>query len=135
MSLETSKKILKIFGILSIIGGVLTIILGIVGLAGGGLAATEDATVGGIVIVVGLIALVSGIVSLLEGIFSVKAAKDPSKIQPAWIFAVIGVVMSAISLIMGFVNNGASGAFSNILSLAISILIFVAANTIKKSNQ
>ena len=82
MDLETSKKLLKIFGI--IILGILGILSGLLAFAGGGLIAaanqSDAATLGaGLAVVAGVILVISGIVSLLQGIFSVRAAKDTSK--------------------------------------------------------
>ena len=139
MTLETSKKILKIFGIIGIIIGILGIIGGLVALAGGGAVASagtsdDEIGLGVVAIVAGVFVLISGIVSLLEGIFSVRAAKDSSKIMPAWVFAIIGLVSGAISFITN-IRNGASSVVGAIISLAISVLVFIAANTIKKSNQ
>ena len=136
MSLDTSNKILKVTGILSIIGGVFMFILGILAVAGGGAIgmvaeAEDEAVAGGIAVFAGLMILFAAAITLLEGIFSVRAAKDNSKINPAWIFAIIGLVSSIISMITNIANGGS--VFSGIFSLALSILIFVAANTIKKS--
>ena len=135
MNIETSKKILKIAGILSIIGGVIGILVGILATAGGGILAglgeAEDQGEGAMVAVVGVIVLIAGIVSLIEGIFSTRAAKDTSKIKPAWIFAIIGLVTNGISFVSGIINGGGS-AGSGIVSVAFSVLIFIAANSIKK---
>ena len=68
-----------------------------------------------------------GLISILEGIFSIRGAKDASKIMPAWIFAIIGVIAAVIGLFTG----GSMG--SSIASLIVNIVIFVAANKIKKS--
>lgn len=136
MSLEASKKILKIFGILCIIFSILGIIIAIAGLAGGGLmASTGDDTaigVGAVAIIFSVFLLISGVISLLEGIFSVRAAKDTSKIMPAWVFAIIDLVLRVVGLIMNF-KNGTSSIVSSVIGLGIGVLIFVAANTIKKS--
>lgn len=51
--------------------------------------------------------------------------------MPAWIFAVIGIVANVINLISAMINNGSP--FSNIISLVFSILVFIAANTIKNN--
>ena len=75
--------------------------------------------------------VITGIVSLIEGICSVRAAKDNSKIGPAWWFAIISLVMGIISIVANLANG--SGVAGSIPSLLISILIFMAANTIKKS--
>ncbi len=143
MSLETSKKILKIVGILCVISGIIGIIIGILGFLGGGIIGAgvvnesievteEVGQAMGVGFLLGVVGLISGIVDLLEGIFSINASKDSDKIMPAWIFALIGVVMAGISLIGSF-GGEASGIISGIISVALSILVFVAANTIKNS--
>ena len=139
MSLETSRKVLKISGILSIIFGVLGIIMGILVFATGGMIATsvdmgveDNAMVAGISLVGGIMAVIAGIIALIEGIFSLRGAKDSTKIMPAWVFAIIGLIFGVINLIGSF-GNGASSIFSNVISLLISALIFAAANTIKRS--
>ena len=139
MSLENSKKILKIFGILGIIGGIFMIILGVVGVAlGGAVIGTagdveEDMVTGATVTIAMVIVLISGIVSLLEGIFSVRASKDTTKIQPAWIFAIIGLVSAVIGVVSAITSGGSF--LSPLGTLAINGVIFMAANTIKKSNN
>ena len=78
---------------------------------------------------VGAIAIffILGLISILEGIFSIRGAKDASKIMPAWIFALIGLIGAIVGLFMG----GSMG--SSIASLIVNIVIFIAANKIKKS--
>ena len=68
-----------------------------------------------------------GLISILEGIFSIRGAKDASKIMPAWIFALISLIGAIVGLFMG----GSMGG--SIASLIVNIVIFVAANKIKKS--
>ena len=102
-NIDNAKSTLKILGILCIILGVLGILGGIALVAGGsliggelfsaGVTSAEEAPAAGaltsLVFIAGIIALVSGIIDLLEGIFSVRASKDFSKIQPAYIFSII----------------------------------------------
>ena len=133
MTVERSNTILKIFGILGIIGGALSLIMGLLASFSGQVVtvAAEDESMGFLVVVVGIIMVITGIVSLIEGICSVRAAKDNSKIGPAWWFAIISLVMGIISIVANLANG--SGVAGSIPSLLISILIFMAANTIKKS--
>ncbi len=133
MTVERSNTILKIFGILGIIGGALSLIMGLLASFSGQVVtvAAEDESMGFLVVVVGIIMVITGIVSLIEGICSVRAAKDNSKIGPAWWFAIISLVMGIISIVSNLANG--SGVAGSIPSLLISILIFMAANTIKKS--
>lgn len=136
MSLETSEKVLKITGILSIIGGIIGIIfaiLSIFGISGGGLVgpeSTEEEAAVGLAVIGGAVAvIVTALVELLEGFFSVSAANDHSKIMPAWIFAILGLLSGIGSVITGI--TGGDSLIGGIVSLVISIIIFMAANTIK----
>ena len=130
MSLKTSKRILKIFGIFDIICGIFLIILGVMVLVGASQLSPEEiasdpslsAGVSGMAIF-----FILGLLSLLEGIFSIRGAKDAAKIMPAWIFAIIGVIAAVVGLFTG----GSLGG--SIVSLIVNIVIFVAANKIKKS--
>ena len=131
MSLGTSKKILKIFGIFDIISGIFVLILGVMGIVGISqtsaeeLASDPSLSTG----VVGMaIILVLGLISLLEGIFSIRGSNDPSKIMPAWLFAIFGVITAVTGLFTG------GSLKSSILTLIVNIVIFIAANNIKKSN-
>ena len=137
MTVEGSSKILKIFGILGIIGAILSLIVGAIMLFAGPLvvATGEEGTeeMGVLAFVVGIIMIISGIISLIEGICSVRAAKDNSKIGPAWFFAILGLVMGVISLGTTLANGGSIAG--SIPSILFSILIFMAANTIKKDQK
>lgn len=138
MTVETSRKILKVVGILGIILGVLVCLGGVLMLAGGSLV--QEA--GGISLTPeemklmklgGIASAVLGLITLLEGIFSVRAANDFSKIMPAWIFALISLIFNAVDAVWSIIQSAevrtiASAAFS----IAISILVLGAANKIKK---
>ena len=138
MSLEKSQKIVKVLGILSIIGAVASFIvaLGMFGLGGVGVAnmdsSNSDAVQGaGIVFGLGIVMLVEGVISLMQGIFSLRAAKDASKAQPLWIISIIGVVLAVFSVISSFTSGG-QDVLTEIFSLIISCFTFSLANNIKK---
>ncbi len=138
MSLEKSQKIVKVLGILSIIGAVASFIvaLGMFGLGGVGVAnmdsSNSDAVQGaGIVFGLGIVMLVEGVISLMQGIFSLRAAKDASKAQPLWIISIIGVVLAVFSVISSFTSGG-QDVLTEIFSLIISCFTFYLANNIKK---
>ena len=123
---------MKIFGIFSIICGVILIILGAMVFIGASQLSPEEiaadpslsAGVSGMALF-----FVLGVISLLEGIFSLRGAKDASKIMPAWIFAIIGVIAAVVGLFTG----GSMGG--SVFSLIVNIVIFVAANKIRKSRN
>ena len=137
MTVETSRKILKVVGILGIIFGVIFALGGVLMLAGGSLAqqageislTPEELKV---MKLGGIASAVLGLITLLEGIFSVRAAKDFSKIMPAWVFALISLIFNAVDAVWSIIQSAeartiASAAFS----IAISILVLGAANKIK----
>ena len=137
MTVETSRKILKVVGILGIILGVIVCLGGVLMLAGGSLAqqageislTPEELK---LMKLGGIASAVLGLITLLEGIFSVRAANDFSKIMPAWIFALISLIFNAVDAVWSIIQSAeartiASAAFS----IAISILVLGAANKIK----
>ena len=103
MSVQTSKTVLKVLGIVDIILGVLVLLGSVLTLTGGGLLASgavpmdqvEAGVSGTLVLVAGGVMLLMGCFSLAEGILAHRAAKDPSKAQPALVFAVISQFLPA----------------------------------------
>jgi len=138
MTVETSRKILKVVGILGIILGVIVCLGGVLMLAGGSLvqqAGEISLTPEELKLMKlgGIASAVLGLITLLEGIFSVRAANDFSKIMPAWVFALISLIFNAVDAVWSIIQSAeartiASAAFS----IAISILVLGAANKIKK---
>ena len=132
---------LKVFGILDVIFGVLLVIFSALAFAGGGLMASgavpmdqaEAGVSSALVFVAGGAMLVLGGFSLASGILSCRAAKDPSKAQPAFVFAVISLVLAAINLTNAIVGSGSP--VSAIVSVAINVLLVMAANTLRKAGK
>ena len=138
MSVQTSKTVLKVLGIVDIILGVLVLLGSVLTLTGGGLLASgavpmdqvEAGVSGTLVLVAGGVMLLMGCFSLAEGILARRAAKDPSKAQPALVFAVISLVLAALNLTWAIVGGGSP--ISGLVSVAINVLLVMAANTVKK---
>jgi len=144
MSLETSKKVLKISGILTVIFAVLAIIAGIALLGFGSVIAVDEeiqameGAAEGVfgAYLIGILCLVSGTISLIEGVVSVKASKNTKYGTAAFIFAIFGLLGSISSVITSFKNNGnASGFVSAFLTIALSVLILVAANNVRQAHK
>lgn len=151
MNLDTSKTILKVFGYISVVLGILGIIIGIIAIAGGSLVgigsamgempsniSSSDAVAAiGLLGFGGLLLLIASVIDVTKGVFSVKAAKDINKIMPAWVFALISLILTAISAITTFMNGANNQAGTNfvgiIIDVIIEVLIFVAADNIKKA--
>ena len=148
MSIQNAKSTLKVLGILCIIFGILGIIAGIGLAAGGGLLGATALTSGevttaegadtvalvtGGVVALGIFAVISAIVDILLGVFSVRASKDSTKIGPAYVFSIIALILSILSLVLNFSNFNLSTILSALPSIVFSVVIFLAAKTIKQS--
>ena len=63
-----------------------------------------------------------------------RAANDSSKIMPTWVFAILGLISGVVGVINSLVGgDGISAILGSVITLILSALIFIAANTIKKS--
>lgn len=145
MTLETSKKILKIAGILTVIAGIATLAIGILSIAIGGVATTmpeaevdEQVQTGIIAILAGgALGVIAGIMSLVEGSFCVSASKTGKHATGAWIFSIIGLVLcvvESVSTIKGGVAN-TSDIVSIIVGIIINVLVFIAAKNVKNATS
>ena len=138
MSVKTSKSILKVLGIVDIVMGVLVLLFSALTFAGGGLLASgvvpmdqvEAGVSSSLVLVAGGAMLLMGVFSLAEGILSRRAANEPSKAQPAFVFAIISLVLASANLIWAIVGGGSP--VSAITSVVINVLLVMAANTLRK---
>ena len=145
---DNARQTLKILGILTIIAGVLGLLAAIGIFAGGAmlfgdaansgaLAAADQQSVlvatGGFT-VLGVMSLVGGIVDLLLGIFSVRASNDFSKVQPAWVLSIIGLILAVIGVIVNLSSGiNYTSIASSVTAIVFSACIFWAANTIKQN--
>ena len=149
MSIQNAKSTLKILGILSVILGIFGVIVGLGLVAGGGLfgadtlmsgkVTTADgaetvSVVTGMVMAMGIFTAVSALVDVLLGVFSVRASKDFSKINPAYILSIIALALSVISLFMNFAEFNLSTLLSALPSIVFSAVLFLAAKTVKEEN-
>ena len=138
MSVQSSKSLLKVLGIVDIVMGALLLLFSTLTLAGGGLLASgvvpmdqlEAGASGSLVLVVGGAMLLLGGFSLAEGILSRRAANAPSKAQPAFVCAIISLVLASVSLISAIVGGGS--LVSGITGAVINVLLVMAANTLRK---
>ena len=144
--IKDAKSTLKILGILSIILGVVAILLGAMSIGGGGVLAggiansggmssaeaDAAATMTGLVLVAGIVLLISGVFTLLLGIFSVRGANDFSKIGPAYVFAIIDLIVSIVGVIVNFAGTmNVSSLLEGIVGVVFAACIFWAAKTIR----
>lgn len=156
MDVNTSKRILSIFGILDIIFGVFAIIGAALflitgGAIGSGVAenpagetaeAIQGATaIAGIALIFGAILLICGLVFLLRGIYSRKASKDSSKAGTVLVLGVIGVVIQIANIVTSTLafqdttNGGGGSLASGLIGIIMSVIVIIAAYSIKKHDN
>lgn len=124
------QKMLKVCGILMIIGAAFALIVAVLAIIG---AAVLLADGGGSLLAAAVIAVVisciGGIIQLAAGIVGVKAANMPSvgKIKAAVILGILVIVLSLYSSIYSIVTDGFAAAdlVSIVLGLIIPVLYVV----------
>ena len=143
MEIDNAKTTLKVFGVLSIIFGILGIGLAIAYFSGGrilgisvmnmpGAEAAEVKTLAGVMLAMAVVILISAIITLLLGIFSIRGANNTEKIGPAYGLSIIVLVLSIMALVLNFVGGLTfSAIFDAIVGIIFSACIYWAASTIR----
>ena len=146
MSIETSKKILKIFGVMCVIGSVIfmTAILVVV-FAGSYFITLTPEELNGIDLEIAtneiffgtLSLVVRCILTILQGIYCVRSVKDRQYIMAAWVFSVIVLIISTLGFVSLFLNASipALTFLFSVLNAVSSLLLCIAAYTLKNYNE
>ena len=141
MTMDSSKSILNVASIFGFIYGIPMMIIGILGLTGTSIAsqvpeitselADAAPAVAAVAVIASAACLISGLLTIVEGILTRRAAKDPAKVMPVWVLSLVLLVMHGIAV----VQNAMAGTLgiSTILSLALTGVVFYAANFMKKA--
>ncbi len=151
MNRSGSQKFLLVVSIINIVFGALAVIMGLLAMTGGaviGSVSTPEVTSAfdeagmaqstAAVLVMGgsMLIIITAVIDIVIGILGVRAANDNQKIMPVWVLCLIDLVLTIIGVIMSLVQNGSLGSgssmLSNILSIAMTVLMFYAANNIKR---
>ena len=133
MTLEKARKILKVIGIITLVGAALSLGFGVLAVAGTGFAATntpemqtnpEYQEAAGAIIGGGIGLVVVSVINLIEGVITLLSSKQNK-------FATVTLVMTSLSLVSCLVN-GISGMmkpgfdYKNVISFVIAIALDVA---------
>ena len=117
---KKSNVLLKVAGILMIIGGSISIILGIIAVIGVGallILLGEEANTG--LLMIGLVLmLVGAVVNLVAGIVGVKNAAKPEKAKTCIVFGVLVVFFSVLGNVLSLVG----GSDLNVINLAMGLV-------------
>ena len=141
MKLTTAQKILKIVGILTILGAICTIVLGGLAVFGTKSAVESDPSIMngtdadnvGILVIGGIGLLVAGLINRVTGILSVLSSKNGKFAKTTFILTLVSVVYSVANSLANYSKEGfnTSNVISLVVELVLSILVCVAANTAK----
>jgi hypothetical protein len=132
MFMQTQKlkgsSLVKVVGIIMIIGGALNLIGSFSIFALTALAAVLGVGAG-VIVVIGLVALVSGVVELIVGILGVKFNNTPDKVNLVFTLGIVAVVLTLVNVILMGVFSGALGAspFAGVLGFVLPVLYTIGA--------
>lgn len=129
---QTTPKgatLLKVAGILMIIGGALSIILSIVAIAGiAALAYLSDGSLSmGMLYASGALLAVGSVAELIAGILGAANSKKTEKAKTCIVWGVIVAVLSAAGIILNAVGGGDFSAVSVVTGLALPVLYIIGA--------
>ena len=140
MTVDSAKKILNIAAVIHIICGIPMIVIGILGISGTAAAsvapeiaeslAEAGPMTAGVIMVLSAITLIVGFLAAVEGVLDRRAAKDPAKVMPVWYLSIVLLVINVIGLGLSAVT-GTMG-ISTVIELLFTVLVFSAANSIRK---
>ena len=126
---KKSNVLLKVAGILMIVGGAIAMVVGIIAviaaLAVAAIAGSEADT--GLLTIAAILVLVSAIVEFIAGILGAANASKPEKAQTCIIFGVIVIICSLLGNVITIVAGGTFNVFSAILGLALPVLYLIGA--------
>lgn len=130
------SKMLKVTGILMIIGGALALVIAIIAVIGIAAAASlaAGALGGGIIalaVIASILALLGGGIELVAGILGVKNWNQPTKAQSCIVFGAIIIALSVLSNILNLASGSEFNLFSLLLGLVLPVLYLIGAVQLK----
>lgn len=130
------SKMLKVTGILMIIGGALALVIAIIAVIRIAAAASLAAGVlgGGIIalaVIASILALLGGGIELAAGILGVKNWNQPAKAQSCIVFGAIIIALSVLSNILNLASGSEFNLFTLLLGLVLPVLYLIGAVQLK----
>ena len=122
-----SNPILKITGILMIIGGAVGIIVSIIAALGVGALALLVGGAVAVLMVAVILALVGSVIELVAGIVGVKNAARPEKAGVCIVFGILTLVLSLLGNILTVAGGGTFSGINLGLGVVIPILYLIGA--------
>lgn len=130
------SKMLKVTGILMIIGGALALVIALIAVIGIAAAASlaAGALGGGIIalaVIASILALLGGGIELAAGILGVKNWNQPAKAQSCIVFGAIIIALSVLSNILNLASGSEFNLFTLLLGLVLPVLYLIGAVQLK----
>ena len=126
------KGLLKVVGILMIIGGAISIIMSIVAILGvGALTYLADGDLSSAQLV---IMILGSVAELIAGIIGVKNCTKPEKATSCLVFGIIVAIFNLLGIIIGAVGGSGFNFMSLVTGLVLPVLFIVGAVMNKQSN-
>ena len=136
--MQQKNQMLKVCGILMIVGGSIALLSSLIALIGVGALASAAAYLGGHVLV-GLLVfacillLASSAMELTTGILGVKNCDKPEKVNSCIICCFVTVGLSLLGTLLSVIAGGSVNVFSLLLSLVLPGLYLYGAYQLKKA--
>ena len=129
---------LKVCGILMIIGGSLGILINIIAVIGVGAVAALAAYAGagmivGLLTFACILMLAGSVMELVTGILGVKNRDKPEKVKSCITCCFIVIALSLLGTVLTIVSGGSVNFFSLLLSLVLPVLYLIGAFQLKKA--
>ena len=135
MKLSTAQKIMKIVGILTIVGALVVVGLGALVLYGmnNPEIASSTNTDSTALLISGIALIVLGLIDFVTGILAVLSSKNGKYAKTTFILAIVSAVYSVANSLINSAKQGftLSNVISMMVELVLAVLLCVAANTVK----
>ena len=83
-----------------------------------------------------IVVIVLGVVEIVTAVFGIRAANNPAKAGVVWIWSIVCLACSVISLLLSLPLLGGTGSsIPDFSGLIVSIIYFVVANRVKKEGM
>jgi len=135
--MEKGNTLLKVAGILMIIGGSIGLIVGIIAVLGVGILVAALNALGesanqGLLMFGAVLILLGAVIQFVAGIVGVKNAKKPEKAMVCIVFGILTVVVSLLSNVLTVVGGGDFSIVSLGIGLVLPALYLIGAFQNKK---
>ncbi len=129
---QTTTKgatLLKVTGILMIIGGAISVVMSIIAVAGiAAIAYLSDGAVSmGMLYASGALMVVGSVAELIAGILGVANSKKPEKAKTCVVWGAIVAALSAAGIVLNAIGGGSFSAVSAVTGLVLPVLYIIGA--------